>query len=90
MELYIPHTFFNTKAKNPWLNSTCSRTVKDRETAHKRYRCHPSAETHALYFSANRPAKPRQSDQQKSRPKRARKLLHAALSPQLQPQNPRQ
>ena len=52
MELYIPHTFSNTTAKKPWFNSTCSRAVKDREAAHKRYRSHPSAETHSLYISA--------------------------------------
>ena len=52
MELYIPHTFFNTKAKKPWFNSACSRAVKDREAAHIRYRSHPSAETYALYTFA--------------------------------------
>ena len=31
MELYIPHTFSNTKAKKPWLNSACSHAVNDRE-----------------------------------------------------------
>ena len=50
MESYIPHTFSNTKAKKPWLNSDCSRAVNDREAAHKRYRSHPSAEIHALYI----------------------------------------
>ena len=57
MELYIPHTFSNTKAKKAWFNSTCSRAVKDRETAHKWYRSHPSAETHDLYISARNHAK---------------------------------
>ena len=57
MELYIPHTFSNTKAKKPWFNSASSRAVKDWETAHRRYRSHPSAETHALYISARNHAK---------------------------------
>ena len=52
MEAYIPHTFSNPKARKPWFNSTCSRAVKDREVAHKRYRSNPSPETHALYISA--------------------------------------
>ena len=46
------HTFSNTKAKKTWFNSACSCAVKDSEAAHKRYRSHPSAETHALYISA--------------------------------------
>ena len=33
------------------------RAVKDREGAHKRFRSHPSAETHALYISARNHAK---------------------------------
>ena len=45
MELYILHTFSNTKAKKPWFNSAWSRTVKNREVAHKQYHSHPSAET---------------------------------------------
>ena len=57
MELYIPHTFSNTKAKKPWFNSACSHAINDRETAHKRYHSHPSAETHALYISAYNHAK---------------------------------
>ena len=52
MELYIPHSFSNTKVKMPWFNSGCSRAVNDREVAHKWYRSHSSAETHALYISA--------------------------------------
>ena len=39
------------KLESPGLTA-CFRAVKDRETAHKRYRSHPSAETHALYISA--------------------------------------
>ena len=57
MESYIPHTFSNTKAKKPWFDSACSRAVKNREAAHKRYRSHPSAETHTLYISARNHAK---------------------------------
>ena len=38
MELYIPHSFSNNKAKQPWLNSVCSRAINDREATHKRYR----------------------------------------------------
>ena len=30
MELYIPHTFSNTKAKKPWFNSPCSRAINDK------------------------------------------------------------
>ena len=40
-----------------WLNSACSRAVKNREAAHKQYRSHPSAETYALYISARKYAK---------------------------------
>ena len=57
MELYIPHTFCNTKAKMFKLNSACSRAVKDREVAHKRYHSYPSAEIHARYISARNHAK---------------------------------
>ena len=57
MELYIPHTFSNTKAKNPWVNSDCSCAVINRETAHHRYHSQPSAETHVLYISARDYAK---------------------------------
>ena len=57
MELYIPYTFSNTKAKKPWFNSARSRAVNDREAAHKRYYSHPSAETHALYISVRKHAK---------------------------------
>ena len=49
VESYIPHIFSNDKAKNPWFNSACSRAVTDREAAYKRCRCHPSAETYALW-----------------------------------------
>ena len=54
IELYIPHNFSNIKSKKPWLNSACSRA---RESAHKRYRSHPSAEIHALYISVRNHAK---------------------------------
>ena len=57
MESYIPHTFSNTKAKNPWFNSACSRAIKDREAAHKRYRSHPSVATYSFYMSARNHAK---------------------------------
>ena len=57
MELYIPHTFSNYKAKKPWFNSACSRAVKDREATHKRHRSHSSAENHALYISVHKHAK---------------------------------
>ena len=57
MELYIPHSFSNTKAKKSWFNSACSRAVNNREAAHKWYRSHPSAETHALYIYARNHAK---------------------------------
>ena len=57
MELFISHSFSNTKAKKPWFNSVCSRAVRDREAAHKRYRSHPSAETHTLYISARNHAR---------------------------------
>ena len=51
MEAYIPSSFSNTNAKKPWFNSTCSRAVRDREEAFRRYRNHPSPESHALYIS---------------------------------------
>ena len=57
MELYIPQSFSNTKVKKPWFNSACSRAVNDKVAAHKRYRNHPSAETHALYISDRNHAK---------------------------------
>ena len=57
MELYIPHTFSNAKAKKPWFNSACSRAVNDRKAAHKRYRSNLSVETLALYISARNHAK---------------------------------
>ena len=57
MELYIPHTFSNTKANKSWFNSACSRAINDREAAHKRYRSHLSAETHALHISTRNHAK---------------------------------
>ena len=57
MELYISHTFSNTKAKKPWFNSSSSRAVNDREAAHKLYRSHPSAETQAQYILASNHAK---------------------------------
>ena len=44
----IPHTFSDAEAKKLWFNSACSRSVKNRKAAHKRYRSHPSAEIHAL------------------------------------------
>ena len=50
MDLYIPHNFSNTKAKKFCFNSACSRAVNDREAVHKRYRNHPSAETHLYIF----------------------------------------
>ena len=53
MDLYIFHAFSNTKAKNAWFNSACSRAVKDRETAHKRYRSHSSAATHVRISARN-------------------------------------
>ncbi|KAG0729296.1 hypothetical protein GWK47_030649 [Chionoecetes opilio] len=40
MEAYIPHTFSNPKARQPWFNSACSHAVRDREVAHKRYHLH--------------------------------------------------
>ena len=57
MELYIPHIFSNNKARKPWFNSARFRAAKDREAAHKPYRSHQSAETHALYTSARNHAK---------------------------------
>ena len=57
MDLYILHTFSNSKAKQPWFNSACSRAINDREAAHKRYRSHPSAESHSLYISVRNHAK---------------------------------
>ena len=57
MEAYIPHTFSDPKARKPWFNSACSRAVIGREAAHKRYRSHPSPESHALYISARNQAK---------------------------------
>ena len=56
MELYI-HIFSNSKVKKPWFNSACCRAVNDREAIDKRYRSHPSVETHALYISDCKHAK---------------------------------
>ena len=57
MKLYMPHTLCNSKAKMIWFTSACPRDVKAREAAHKGYRSHPSAETHALYISSRNQAK---------------------------------
>ena len=57
MEAYIPHTFSVPNAHKPWFNFTCSRAVKDREVAHKRYRRNPSQVNHDLYISARNHAK---------------------------------
>ena len=57
MESYIPSTFSNTKAKKSLFNSACSRAVKDGEAAHKQYRSHRSAETHAPYIYSRNHAK---------------------------------
>ena len=57
MKLYIPHTFYNYKAKKPWFNFAGSCTVKDREAAHNLFCSHPSAETHVLYISVHNYAK---------------------------------
>ena len=53
----IHSSYFNTKAKKPWINSACSRAVKDREVVHKRYRSNPYAQIHALYIYARNHAK---------------------------------
>ena len=57
MESYIHYICSNTKAERLWYSSSYSHDVKDRETAHKRYRSYPSAETHAFYISARNLAK---------------------------------
>ena len=57
MEVFIPHTFSTPNAKKPWFNHACSRAVKDRETAFKRYQSLPTPNNHALYISARNRAK---------------------------------
>ena len=57
MEAYIPHTFSTPHAKKPWFNHACSRAIKDREVAHKRYLSLPSPTNHNLYISARNRAK---------------------------------
>ena len=57
MEAHIPRTFSIPHARQPWFNYTCSRAIKDREVAHKRYRRNPSNENHTLYISARNHAK---------------------------------
>ena len=57
MEAYIPHSFSTPKSNKPWFNLTCSRAVRDREAAFKRYRDFPSPENHALYISAQKHTK---------------------------------
>ena len=57
MEAYIPHSFSTPKTDKPWFNLACSRAIRDREAAHKRYRSLPSAENHSLYISAQKHAK---------------------------------
>ncbi|MEJ1857831.1 hypothetical protein, partial [Escherichia coli] len=37
MEAYIPRSFSAPNAKKPWFNLACSRAIKDREAAHKRF-----------------------------------------------------
>jgi len=57
MEAYIPHSFSLPHAKKPWFNHACSRAIKDREAAHKRYLSLPTPDNHALYISARNRAK---------------------------------
>ena len=37
MEAYLPHSFSRPKSSKPWCNTACSRAIRDREVAHKRY-----------------------------------------------------
>ncbi len=51
MEPYIPHTFSTPHAKKIWFNPACSRTIKDREEAHKRFDNLQTQANHNLYIS---------------------------------------
>ena len=57
MEAYIPHTFSPTHARKPWFNHACSRAVKDREAAYRRYLSLRTNDSHSLYISARNRAK---------------------------------
>ncbi len=37
MEVFIPHTFSTPNAEKPWFSHACSRAVKDREVALRRF-----------------------------------------------------
>ena len=52
MEAYIPHSFSKPKSSKPWFNAACSRAVRDKEAACKRFRKHSSPQNHNLYVSA--------------------------------------
>ncbi len=53
----IPLTFSTPHAEKPWFNHACSRAVKDREAAHKKYQCLQTNINHELYISARNRAK---------------------------------
>ena len=57
MELYIPHTFSNIKAKKPWFNSACSRAVNDREAANGTIAIHLLKLMPFIYISVRNHAK---------------------------------
>ncbi len=57
MEAYIPHSFSPSHAKNPWLNHSCSRAVKDREAAYRRYLSLRRTDAYNLCISSRNRAK---------------------------------
>ncbi len=52
IEVIIPHTLSTPNAKITWFNHACSRAIKDREVAFRRYQSLPAPDNHALYISA--------------------------------------
>ena len=56
-EAYIPHSFSRPKPSKPWFNTACSRAIRDREVAQKRYLSLLSPESQALYISVRNHAK---------------------------------
>ena len=57
MEAYIPYSFPSTKPNRPWFNSACSRAIRRRDAAFRKYRRIQTPETHSTYISSRNRAK---------------------------------
>ena len=51
MEAYILHSFSQPKSFKPCFNPAYSRSIHDKEGAHKKYLSLPSSDSHALFVS---------------------------------------